>query len=446
MSTLSEQELATHFRSMKEGGLDGPLDLAPWQTSYSSPRDECTPCPSVDILADHLSHTISTLEAIRNTTPVTAGVFPRLSAISNASTEFTQVEHDYQTALHQLRSHAFLATAPTAPVTRLPEHVLALIFSYVKSALRHTSSSLYDIDDYDTDERPSQISCASVCQRWRNVAHQEPSLWNHIIYDAGLSSDALSTWLRRSGSSASVDLTLVGLPGNWRSWEQQLRFLNNISGRLRTVVLVGHCRFLHYMAQHWLTPASGLKELGFEHTKGRCRYKTPTKGTYARAPTSDAFPVLREFKVSNAHPPLSLLSAVDYVQISNNLRELTLEFRRTSSDSDAILKLLRSCPNLHVLVMSDVCFCTKVDVQDTADSIGSPITLAILKKLSVSQSHAVCWRWLNLLDVPSLQRVVMYPRGWEQWLAQWRPAPPAPIPQPPKPVHPLSLMGFTRRR
>ncbi|KZO90496.1 hypothetical protein CALVIDRAFT_602896 [Calocera viscosa TUFC12733] len=441
MAHLSDQERTHHFTAMKTGSVESTLDITPWQSGYS-PRTTYDEHGSINRLAEQLDlvlHRMQELGRDHRSSPTSQACSKPLAdlrAVDTLSAQIDGIHRCYHAALHKLRCQAFLTAAPSAPITRLPDDILALIFELLGDTLRHYSSSMEKIiggSYFLHKARPAQVVLASVCSRWRTAAHSAKALWTNVVWDESLPIAALEEWLSRGGN-APLDLTVVVTQCSSQSFATRLEVIRRVSPRLQALTLVGHTKFLHDIAQHWIDPAPLLNELSVQRLIGHCRIKPAVRCTTVRA--LHTVPSLRSLTVTGLRPPLEFHPASE-CHTTNALRQLTLEFNNRTTHLETILSLLRSSPLLQVLELRKVCFCTETHAQCFPDGFsGELVVLPDLEELEVKQPRRACFRWLQVLEVPNLYWVDMWPnKGWQEWL-DWD--------GPEEPVHPLSVMGFVK--
>ncbi|EJT96707.1 hypothetical protein DACRYDRAFT_60154, partial [Dacryopinax primogenitus] len=80
-------------------------------------------------------------------------------------------------ALQTEKNILFRLRARRAPITRLPDDVLSLIFAHGADILQPLVSS--DEEKAPRTRRPPfQLVCAQVCDRWRRVAFHTAEVWS----------------------------------------------------------------------------------------------------------------------------------------------------------------------------------------------------------------------------------------------------------------------------
>ncbi|KZT55067.1 hypothetical protein CALCODRAFT_361011 [Calocera cornea HHB12733] len=415
MSDLSEQELIQHFSAMKAGRLDSAFELTPWQDTYitGSGHDEGD---TVDELITYLCRTLNAVKLVvaTPTTPSTSSrsiTLAHLRTIHALSADFVQMRHCYDVSLHKLRCQAFLSNAPVAKVTRLPDDILAMVFEAASDPLR--KSSEYDSficggESRRYRKRPTQITIAAVCSKWRNIAHNTPALWDTIILSSGLEKEASDEWCKR-GKSVPMHLGAVVSSCTDEDRPYQTVFINSVSHRLRSLKLHGHKLTLYDLALEWIMPAPRLRALEIVYDTCYCRDLTvppQANGTFIRAPSS--LPALRNLTITPLSFPWRTAPAFDGC-LSPSLQYLSLAFQEHQPlpDLRSTLRLLAGVPNLNHLRMRSVRFCMDAQAECTTVLGLDPVRLPCLRYLYVTtcQGGDRCFAWLQLLDAPILRTV-----------------------------------------
>ncbi|KZO90495.1 hypothetical protein CALVIDRAFT_542615 [Calocera viscosa TUFC12733] len=415
MSTLSEQERLHHFRNMKVGTANGPFEMAPWQTAYTS-NDAHDEKDVVEELTARLSRTLDTVKDVIADSIVPshhATPFSHLRMIDALSTDIAQIRHFYDLALHKLRCQVFASNALVAPITRIPDDIMAMVFEAAADPLRKESRFLYYLLGSNThsNHRPSQITIAAVCSKWRKLAHNTPELWGTMIINETLVPEAVDEWCLR-GKNAPLDLVLTLQNCMEEARSHKIAFLNRVSHRLRSLKLLGHLPSLDHAAEEWSEPAPHLQKYEVEHNGCACTDVTTSRHVttvYIRDPSS--LPALRSFTIYLLSPWRTVPTFEGC--FSGTLEVLSLRF--TSSplpDLGATLRLLAGVPALRLLRLLGVKFCDKVHTEacPTIDGLDAVVlhqlrTLEITSSYNYSCNSAICYKWLPLLDAPKLQTI-----------------------------------------
>ncbi|KZT55076.1 hypothetical protein CALCODRAFT_499015 [Calocera cornea HHB12733] len=418
---------------MSEGTVEGPFELAPWQTSYV-PGARHEERKAIDELTTRLSRVLDAVKGIvpkctKQEETASYEHCPALSTVATLSTEIDELCHYLDLALHKLRCRAFVAHAPVASITRLPDDILARIFEAAAEPLRSRSDSLCymrDPEQASYGRRPVQITITSVCSRWRTIAHNTTALWNSIVFDALLPLEAAEEWCSQ-GKATSLDLVLVFpcYPEYEEDRANRVELLNRVSHRLRTLRLVGHEAAINLLASEWTAPAPQLQVYELQSEFCSCwEYNVVGNDVPARMRSPSCFPALRSLELCPPYFPWTTISECDSC-CSSSVAELRLTFKRWHQpDFASALRILEVFPSLRTLRLNNMSVCSDMahttDAAECSAILGlAPVRLDLLQSLHVTTGGGdeECFQWLRLLNAPNLRTVdINHSQRWQREL------------------------------
>ncbi|EJT96731.1 hypothetical protein DACRYDRAFT_119943 [Dacryopinax primogenitus] len=80
--------------------------------------------------------------------------------------------------LEKQKEELFVARARQAPIARVPDDVLGLVFEALAKHLNSTRNKATSSSGLSTAD---QLACAQVCSRWRRVAFDTSALWSPFV-------------------------------------------------------------------------------------------------------------------------------------------------------------------------------------------------------------------------------------------------------------------------
>ncbi|KZT55077.1 hypothetical protein CALCODRAFT_518949 [Calocera cornea HHB12733] len=470
MASHFQAERVHHFRDMRSGTVEGPFELAPWQTGYYlDERREFLAENGTIVLALHMSLVLGQakklahgrvsfgfrmyrqdlqltgcLEQRCNKRPMHMASSPtywaRLEKAANMTADLAQVRSQYDMLVHALRCRAFLLSAPTAPVLRLSEDVLALIFEEAAECLQgYTEPNRCSYGGREHGARgvrqPFQAVAAMVCRRWRTAALGTGTLWTRFEIDCRVPWETVDRWAGYS-KKVPVEVQLLLHCKSKRAYAACLRTLNSVTDHLRSLTLTGDGSYLSYIAARWRRTAPLLEQLVVVTSTSDEDRAPKLRADFRRAPkprVPRALPALRHLTLDTLYPGWFYAVLLWDGGTRNALRTLRLG-RHTHADVFVTLALLRLFPNLETLQLSGMGFfwrqtSTELKLRETPR-----VPLRSLRQLELSPSRAVsasrqhAWHqsaapyieamyaWLQLLDVPALEHVIIPDEEGRYWL------------------------------
>ncbi|KDQ07364.1 hypothetical protein BOTBODRAFT_38891 [Botryobasidium botryosum FD-172 SS1] len=264
-----------------------------------------------------------------------------------------------------------------APIHRLPNEILGIIFKLVKR-----EASPVGFNDF-----------LSVSHRWRIIALNTPSLWTNIH---NLSGPLLDVFIARS-KQHSLEVS-YGRPEDRSDSSALLEYLAHISPYVqgwRTCQLFGPLRARAEILSYLTTPAPTLETLSISLYKARGDGVDDAELDDDTGPFNPLFggsaPRLRELALDGAFVSLSS-------PIFSGLTKLELgRISYSSADSNSpflLLHAIESCPLLEVLMLTDIYIASDPHL----DPAPSSLELPYLQIFRMSQAYSMQWLHYHILD------------------------------------------------
>jgi len=269
------------------------------------------------------------------------------------------------------------------PISVLPPELLVQIFRFYALGVLPWSCVLR----YRGIQKQGWIGITHVCQRWRQVALGDSSLWARITGFSPNSKWIPEMLVRARNAPLVVDFAYTPVP------EILSKFAPHIS-RIRELRLRG----LSLHRPRSLREICALEAPVLEHFE--LEVVTPYPATFRQLGVTMLFggwtPKLRTLTLSKVAIPWSLIPCGQLTQLKMTLyRGISVHGTALLSDSSQLLDLLINSPDLEVLVL-EFCFPTVLQAAD-----GQTARLPRLSRLCLGGSTSCVASLLKVLQLPS---------------------------------------------